>query len=124
MSKERLVELLGDAPIGVNGITLLDKHELKVIEEVADYLIAHGVIVPPCKVGDEVWVYNQHTNQIYKNIVVCIKTRGTGKNKNTISLEYRNVHGETSCRKFTWSQIGKQVFLTREEAEKALRKDD
>lgn len=52
MSKERLVELLGNAPIGVNGITLLDKHEPKVIEEVADYLIANGVIVPPCTKGD------------------------------------------------------------------------
>ena len=54
MSKERLVELIGNAPIGVNGITLLDKHEPKVIEEVADYLLANGVIVPPCKVGDEI----------------------------------------------------------------------
>lgn len=47
MSKERLVELIGNAPIGVNGITLLDKHEPKVIEEVADYLLANGVIVVP-----------------------------------------------------------------------------
>lgn len=46
--KERLVELIGNAPIGVNGITLLDKHEPKVIEEVAEYLLANGVIVLPC----------------------------------------------------------------------------
>jgi hypothetical protein len=55
MSKKRLVELIGNAPIGVNGITLLDKHEPKAIEEIADYLFANGVIVPPCKVGDELY---------------------------------------------------------------------
>jgi hypothetical protein len=52
MSNERLVELIGDAPIGVNGITLLDKHEPKAIEEIADYLLANGVYVLPCKIGD------------------------------------------------------------------------
>ncbi len=47
MSKKRLVELIGNAPIGVNGITLLDKHEPKAIEQIADYLLANGVIVVP-----------------------------------------------------------------------------
>lgn len=113
MSKERLVEILHKYGT--------ETTEGLPFEELADYLLANGVIVPPCKVGDVVWVYNQHANQIFKNTVVCIKMRGEGKCKNTISLEYRNVHGETSCRKFTWSQIGKQVFLTREEAEAKLK---
>ena len=53
MKKERLVELLGNAPIGVNGITLLDKHEPKAIEEIADRLLAsEEVIVLPCKVKE------------------------------------------------------------------------
>ena len=129
MSKERLVELIAVArndyydysdEMHESGMSVDQSSE----EYIADHLIANGVIVPPCKVGDEVWVYNQLANQIYKNVVVCIKTRGTSKNKNTISLEYRNVHGETSCRKFTWSQIGKQVFLTREAAEAKLKESE
>ena len=86
-----------------------------------DYLLDHGVIVPPCNVGDTVWVYNSTTGKIYENTVVCIKVRSKGVCRNTMSLEYTNVHKETSCRKFKWSQVGKQVFLTKEEAEAALK---
>ena len=130
MSKERLVELLNkfkyDCLLSCKDgfITVKKDCDTCVMEQLADYLLANGVIVPPCKVGDEVWVYNQLANQIYKNVVVCIKTRGTSKNKNTILFEYRNVHGETSCRKFKWSQIGKQVFLTREAAEAKLKESE
>ena len=80
MSKERLVELLGDAPIGVNGITLLDKHEPKVIEEVANYLIANGVIVPPCKVGDE--INGEVVHEI--DYIECLEIDGTIKRTKTI----------------------------------------
>lgn len=47
--RERLIELL--------------KHEFgtKVSEITADYLLANGVIVPPCKVGDTVyWIENDN----------------------------------------------------------------
>lgn len=89
-------------------------------EDIADHLLANGVIVPPVKVGDTVWVYNQSSNNVYENKVVCIKIFGTSKYKNSIVLEYRNQYSETSRRKFTWAQIGKQVFLTEQEAVDAL----
>ena len=44
--KEKLIELLSGKSID----TPAD------VEYVADYLIANGVIVPPCKVGDTVYV--------------------------------------------------------------------
>ena len=47
MSKERLVELLWERLCG---------GDRKWAYEIADYLIANGVIVPPCKVGDKVFV--------------------------------------------------------------------
>lgn len=39
-------------------IQLLYKHKLGFIkvEDLADHLLANGVIVPPCKVNDDVWL--------------------------------------------------------------------
>jgi hypothetical protein len=108
MSKERLVELLGNAPIGVNGITLLDKHEQKVIEEVADYLIANGVVVPPCKVGSKVYWQNMGGKITEATVIKLLQARVDNGFEYDIPFE----------------EIGKTVFLSREEAEKALRKDD
>ena len=90
------------------------------IEAVADHLLANGVIVPPVQLKQTVWVYNQMTGKIYPNTVVGINIKGTSPHKKAIKLEYINKFGEISCRKFTWAQIGKQVFLTEKEAEKAL----
>ena len=34
------------------------------LENIADHLIANGVIVPPCKVGDKVWeLYTQYNGK-------------------------------------------------------------
>ena len=32
--------------------------------EIADYLLANGVIVPPCKVGDDIYWIDSDTNEI------------------------------------------------------------
>lgn len=111
--KDRLTQLLYEAEGQVN-------NDLPSLEQIAEYLIEHGVIVPPVKVGETVYVLNQTTGKVYQNTVVCIKVRSQSKLKNTITVEYINKFSEISCRKFTWAQIGKQVFFTREEAEKAL----
>lgn len=87
---------------------------------IADTLLANGVVLPPVNVGQTVWVYNQTTNNIYRNTVIGIKIFGTGKNANKIIVKYVNQRGETSDRKFAWSQIGKQVFLSEEDAVQAL----
>ena len=53
--RDRLVELLENKydhycdQCGVN-------KESQYIENLADYLIENGVVCPPCKVGDEIWV--------------------------------------------------------------------
>lgn len=89
------------------------------VEAITDYLLNNGIIVPPVKVGQTVWVYSKIKNKVYKNKVICVKIAGTSKYKNQISVEYYNVCGESSCRKFSWAQIGKQVFLTEQEAVEA-----
>lgn len=114
--RDRLIDLIVSADISLYGS---DKPYAEVY---ADFLLANGVIVPPVNIGQPVWVYNATTNNIYENKVVCIKIMGASKYKNRIVVEYHNQYGESSCRKFTWAQIGKQVFLTEEEAVNALVK--
>ncbi|MBQ7976574.1 MAG: hypothetical protein IJ300_12890 [Clostridia bacterium] len=48
--RDRLIELIEYADANIPGFCIEgDFHVL------ADYLLANGVIVPPCKVGDRVW---------------------------------------------------------------------
>lgn len=42
--KAKLVEILGN--------TFIKREGVAVVESTADYLLANGVILPPCKVGD------------------------------------------------------------------------
>jgi hypothetical protein len=98
-----------------------DGSEEECLEEEARYLLANGVIVPPVKVGQTVWVCNHHTGNVYENRVDGIYITGASGWKNTVRLEYKNRLGEVQYRKFVWKQIGKSVFLTREEAEQALK---
>lgn len=48
--RDRLVDLLYEAEGQVN-------NDYPTVEMIADYLIASGVIVPPCKVGDTVYEF-------------------------------------------------------------------
>lgn len=118
--RDRLTELARDASAkwyreAVEGTT-----EKTSSAYIADHLLTNGVVLPPVSVGQTVWVYNQTANNIYRNTVICIKIAGTSKYANKISVKYINQRGETSIRKFAWSQIGKQVFLSEEEAVQAL----
>ena len=75
---------------------------------IADYLLENGVIVPPCKVGDTIWrcgIERVHYWQIqsidmYVDEIVFV---------------------DDSDNYFTEDDIGKTVFLTKEEAEQALK---
>ena len=128
--RERLIELIkqGDK-------TFADKYEGKVMshidevyEFVADYLLANGVIVPPCKVGDT--VYNlmecscENIDGVY---TVCeFYDEGMCACKTICTHLYRIekcLVTDGNLLIFT-KKWGKTVFLTKEEAEQALRKED
>ena len=86
-------------------------------DALADYLLANGVIVPPCKVGDKVFVVSQGQGlcmrwNVYEGKVVDIHLNR--HNKLTIRVE----NGE----KFFGYYEPCFVFLTKEEAEAELRK--
>lgn len=121
---ERLVELLE------NSIRYADTNYGGRIEDgkycglMADYLLANGAIAPPVTVGQTVWVCNYHNGNVYENRVDGIYITGASGWKNTLRLEYKNRLGEVQYRRFAWKQIGKTVFLTQEEAEKALAESE
>lgn len=91
--RERLIELLNDKQYHGNstklGVNYIQNSEL------ADYLIEYGVIVPPCKVGDTLYCESASKGQI-----TYLKAP---------DLEWIVENREN---------FGKEIFLTREEAEK------
>lgn len=117
--RDRLIELLLNSdPLHERDLDddLVDGE----IEAIADHLLKSGVIVPPCKVGDAVY----RVSFVHKTVEM-LKVEGFLRN-----VASWKVH----CTKFipNWlgnqkehiyiqfSAFGKTVFLTCEEAEKAL----
>lgn len=76
-------------------------------EFIADYLIDNGVVALPCKVGDI--VYQTDGIRIYELTILDILLR---KNK---------PYYETDAVDFDDDAIGTSIFLSREDAERALK---
>jgi hypothetical protein len=112
--RERLIELLKSSAM-VRDLYSMNEEEL--FRETADHLLANGVVCPPCKVGDTLYY-----------IDTCVTAEDFGKKYvsfgrvNQISY---NKHGEwfyLDCGSlFSFGDFNKTVFLTREEAERALK---
>ena len=107
--RERLIELMQEW--GTNNTDSFP------FESVADYLIANGVIVPPCKVGDMVYTVSRYYGGIWK-IYEC-RVDGFTVYKRNVFMSISN--DEHYCFGVNICEIGKTVFLTKEEAEKALK---
>ena len=110
--KERLTKLIKEA-----------NERYIYAEEMAKYLIDNGVIVPPCKVGDTVWFLNRYYSiSMRKDAVYEAKIARVYVEKDNVlclSVQIKNEWGTTEFPRIT--EIGKTVFLTREEAERALK---
>lgn len=93
--------------------------EMCQIGAIADYLISNGASLLPCDIGDRVYFikcFFDYAKQPMCGTVCMIKTF-TGKG----SWTFGAIINETIERHFVSCDIGKTVFLTREEAEKALK---
>lgn len=70
------------------------------------------LVVLPCKVGDGLWTFCSHpVEQVYSFTVTDIST-----------LNGRTMLNTSRCGVIDARDVGKTVFLTREEAEEALRR--
>ena len=114
--RNRLANLIYEAERKVD-------NEYPTIEMVADYLIANGVIVPPCKVGDTVYLVRCECTC---NKAVCLENGGIGITR--CETEPCDAHiQEVPFSLCLFNVLGKTVFLTKEQAEaklKELNKND
>ena len=99
--RERLRELLERVAI---------ERDCPQMDEVADYLLANGVIVPPCKVGDELYF-------IYKNKVFDLTIEKIVQTEAGLFLVDEGFNDW-----YLVDEIGKTLYLTREEAERELER--
>ena len=83
----------------------------------ADHLLAEGVIVPPCKVGDVLYVISQMKDKRIMPFINKYEVTSISLKKKSIVI-YHEMDGFIKI--FKQRDFGKTVFLTREEAEKAL----
>ena len=107
--RERLIELLNNSLTGSVGLSSV------LSTSIADYILANGVIVPPCKVGDTVYYVNRGRIERLKirNINYSFRDR-----EYYVYLE--NDSGSAMCIGYR-QLIGYKLFNTLEEAEKALK---
>ena len=112
--RDRLIQLLENNPTldGTDGTS----EDFAVC---ADYLIENGVIAPLCKIGDNVYVLSQTSIQEYTVHAIEIN-----ENVTTIKCHSWLAERESLLHKhiayFNKTDFDKIVFLTKEEAEKAL----
>lgn len=125
--RDRLIELINDAEYESYKYELAQKFypfgECKSRSEfVADYLLASGVIVPPCKVGDTVYPLN--ADRRFRAIIEKIEI-----NANGLLFGWVQYDVGVDCTEcwdedlFTIDDIGKTVFLDEIEYLIALKKD-
>ena len=116
--KNKLIELLLDCDKAHEVLDCFNDRRTKkqTAELLADYLITNCVLVPPCKIGDEVW-FNTYKN----SATVCV-----GIQPHKVDAIDVNIICDTSSLApvtISRTRFGKDVFLSREEAEEALSKN-
>lgn len=110
--RDRLIEILK--------VPIHPKIGVDPAEVVADYLLANGVIVSPCKVGDYVWLvftpkYPANPNDYGKWFMTQDGVQRIIFGAKGLSIETWNM-GTIPAK-----EMGKKIFLTKEEAEAKLK---
>lgn len=140
--KDRLIELLSNAPVDfdgnrnvcklaehllANGVVIMDmsvvspknrpliskiaEHQ---IDEVIDIITAKEegcIFVPPCKVGDTVFYFDDYYKRIDELTITGVESVINCKSK------------KGGLRAFSFSALGKSLFLTKDAAEHSLKKE-
>lgn len=120
--RDRLVGLLKKADKSASDKLITDYEDA--VQDNADYLIENGVIVPPCKVGDGIWVVEEDDITCYmflaKSKGCVIATSWINDYDVNETIEYHI--DETRDNFDTGLAVFPEniCFATREEAEQAL----
>lgn len=99
------------------------------IETVVDYLLSNGAMMPPCKVGDTVYVNIQYLlpDGSYRTegpVVGQVCSICFHKDGNEIEIEGDDPYFEKASIYRSSADFGNNVFLTKEAAEQVLRGRD
>ena len=82
------------------------------------------LVVLPCKVGDTVYVINRHLGRVFECTVLSFSVGRSSDLKNYFKTKWVGSIGNESIRKWSLRQFGRYVFLTREEAEESLQRQE
>ena len=108
--RDRLIELVKQVPYGVSVGAKFEQH---FCEKIADHLLANGVIVPPVKVGQTVWcILNRTKPQKFQITIVTMSE----KHYSFVIEAHKGVY-KHYCDQ---DSVGRVVFFTEQEAERAL----
>jgi hypothetical protein len=106
--RDRLIEMLSDYLYS---------------EQIADHLLKNGGIVPPCKVGADVYIYIAEIDAVCPAKVTEIyKDCQTISTPVWIELFYKTKNGKSHGVKLSCDVFKLLCFPTKEEAEQALSK--
>lgn len=123
--KDRLVELVGkeimDYSSWATEMALAGNYDMPRAEEfIADKLLADGWMRPPVKVGQSFWHIEEYTHELLPDEYPTVKVVCESKVEKIFIEKYGNSFGDTR-KSFSFHDIGKTVFLSREEAEAKLK---
>lgn len=114
--RDRLIEIVKESLVKNIDYT----HRLA--ESITDDLLANGVIVPPCKVGEMVFFYCCVCDEVGKEKFDILEGEAISF---SIQKEGLWAYCRYKCGLTYWHVVeedfGKTVFLTREDAEQALK---
>lgn len=124
-----------EIPRVVATLQTVQKNKSELFETLSRYLNAEAegrLLVLPCKVGDTIYEIDLPEYGIIVSKVIWIDyyvgpaAHVQGNEMvaaESVSVEVIDGHGKGSCYTFEKGDFGKTVFLTREEAEAALKED-
>lgn len=113
--KERLAFLLTEADKEAQNKAVTDYNEA--IADNADFLLANGVILPPVAIGQKVYIIgwdDSIEDFTVKDVAYAEDEFGEYYYRFRATMGKSDIH-------FTGIYIGETVFLTREDAERALK---
>ena len=120
--RERLIELLKGAEVKVAEELTRPLELEEWLGIYADYLLANGVIVPPCKVGDVVYfIYETYDEEGINRCVLDCKVEQLGIDSKSVWFQLKLPIGVKLSGYFRNNKFGQTVFLTKEEAEQKLK---
>lgn len=117
--RDRLVDILRNVP---RGNSVDEFYSSCSLEELADLLLEKGFIFQPFKVGEAFW-------ELFINVYEDMRPTEYFIKEYKVDLIYTHKYGITICgnrvsdgimNRFEFEELGKTLFLTRAEAERAL----